>query len=81
MTKFLSRSGGITGSRYLSGFGPGINIKIIPVGNVVTNLKSEFNAAGINQTLHRIYLELACTVTIVTPYDTIEANIKNQILY
>ena len=49
-------------------------------GTVETDLKSEFNEAGINQTLHRIYLEVRCHVSILTPYDTIEETITNQVL-
>ena len=49
-------------------------------GNVLTNLKSEFTEAGINQTLHRVYLEVVCNVTILTPYQTITESITNQVL-
>lgn len=49
-------------------------------GTVETDLKSEFKDAGINQTLHRIYLEVKCNVNILTPYDTITETITNQVL-
>ena len=49
-------------------------------GTVETDLKSEFKEAGINQTLHRIYLEVRCKVNILTPYDTISETITNQVL-
>ena len=49
-------------------------------GTVETDLKSEFKDAGINQTLHRIYLEVKCNVNILTPYDTITETIVNQVL-
>ena len=35
-------------------------------GTVETDLKSEFKEAGINQTLHRIYLEVKCNVNILS---------------
>lgn len=72
--------GSITGLKYLAGFGPRIQISIFPVGSVITDFKSEFKAAGINQTIHRLYLDVTCKVTIVTPYDKIEADILNQVL-
>lgn len=50
------------------------------VGNVETELFSQFSQAGINQTLHRIYLSVSCNVTILTPFDSIEDNITNQVL-
>ena len=49
-------------------------------GNVLTDLKSEFTEVGINQTLHRVYLEVVCNVTILTPYQTITESITNQVL-
>lgn len=68
------------GSKFFSGLGPDIQIKMMTDGTVETELKSEFKDAGINQTLHRIYLEVRCKVSILTPYDTIEETIKNQVL-
>lgn len=79
-TEISLKIGAITGIKYLSGFGPQIKIEIIPVGNVVTNIKSEFNSVGINQTIHRIYMEATCNMSIVTPYDSKEESITNQIL-
>ena len=72
--------GAITGNRYLSGIGPGINISIIPTGNVTTELKTEFKEQGINQTVYRIYLEVICNETIATSYNTINTKIVNQVL-
>lgn len=60
--------------------GPDITIKMMTDGNVITDLKSEFKEAGINQTLHRVYLEVVCNVTILTPYETITETITNQVL-
>ena len=72
--------GSILGTKIFSATGPKINIRIANVVNVDTKLKSEFTSQGINQTLHRIYLELNCEVTILTPYDTIKQKIDNQVL-
>ena len=60
--------------------GPNENIKMEVVGDLDTDLKSEFISAGINQTLHRIYLEIKCKVVILTPFETIEQEIFNQVL-
>ena len=49
-------------------------------GTVETDLRTEFKEAGINQTLHRIYLEVKCNVSILTPYETINETITNQVL-
>ncbi len=72
--------GSILGLKIFSGTGPKIHAKIAHVGNVDTTLKSEFTSQGINQTLHRIYLEVSANVSILTPYDVISSTITNQVL-
>lgn len=74
------RLGSFTGSKFLAGRGPKVNFKISSIGNVDTNLKSEFISAGINQTMHKIYLQVDCNVVIVTPFSHVEEKITNQIL-
>lgn len=78
--RFHIRLGTFTGSKILAGRGPNVEIKMSTVGDIETDLKSEFSAAGINQTLHRIYLEVRCNVTILTPFSSIEEQIINQVL-
>lgn len=72
--------GTLTGNKYLAGTGPGIAVKIISAGSISTQIKNEFEAKGINQTVYRIYLELTCNVSIVTQYKTINDKIVNQVL-
>jgi len=79
-SKFYIKLGSFTGTKLLAGRGPNVEIKMSSVGSVETDLKSEFSEAGINQTLHRIYLEVRCNVTILTPFDNIEEQIINQVL-
>lgn len=74
------RMGSVLGIKILSGYGPKINAKIANTGNVETNLKSDFISQGINQTLHRIYLELNMDVNILTPYNIVNSRITNQVL-
>ena len=72
--------GSIFGTKLFSAQGPKINIEIANVGNVETKLMSEFESKGINQTLHKIYLEIECEATLLTPYNTIKQKVSNQIL-
>ena len=72
--------GALTGNKYLAGSGPNIDIQVISAGNILTEIKNEFESSGINQTVYRIYLELTCTVSVVSQYKTIEENIVNQVL-
>ncbi len=64
----------------LAGRGPGIKITISSVGDVETDLRSEFTSQGINQTLHRVYLQVKCQVNILTPFDNMSREITNQVL-
>lgn len=79
-SKFYIRLGSFTGNKLLAGRGPNVEIKMSSVGTVETDLKSEFESKGINQTMHRIYLEVRCSVVILTPFNTIEEEIVNQVL-
>ena len=72
--------GSIFGNQILSNFGPNIAIKINPTGLVTTDFRSEFIEAGINQTIHRIYLYTVCKVNIVTPLKTITNEITNEVM-
>ena len=72
--------GSFTGFSLLSGRGPKIPIRISTIGNVSTNFKSEFIEKGINQTLHRLYLEIECEISILTPFNTVTEQITNQFI-
>lgn len=78
--KFYIKLGSFTGSKLLAGRGPDVEIRMSAIGNVETDLKSEFSQSGINQTLHRVYLEVRCNVIILTPFNSIEQQIVNQVL-
>lgn len=72
--------GSFSGSKMLSGRGPKLYYKIISIGNVETDYRSEFKSSGINQTSHKIYLQVKCKVTILTPFNTIQEEIQNQVI-
>lgn len=78
--KIYIHSGAITGIRFLSGTGPRIPLKIASVGNIDTDLRSEFISQGVNQTLHRVYLNIKTNVSILSSFNTIESSIENQVL-
>ena len=72
--------GSITGIRFLSGFGPRITLKISSSSNVDTDLRSEFISQGVNQTMHKVYLDIKTNVNILTSFTTIKKTIENQVL-
>ena len=72
--------GSFTGVSILSGRGYKVPIRISTIGNVKTDVRSEFKAQGINQTLHRLYLQIDCEISILTPFNTINESISNQLI-
>ena len=74
------RAGMLTGSRIFSNSGPKFKFRISNYGDIETDFRSEFKEAGINQTLHRLFLQVDCKVAILGPFDTIEENISNQVI-
>ena len=68
------------GSNILSNTGPKMKIKILPIGTVSTAFKSEFESSGINQTIHRIYVDITCSISIVTPFETKKSQFTDSIL-
>ncbi|MDK2882360.1 MAG: hypothetical protein PWP58_696 [Bacillota bacterium] len=59
--------GQVLGSKLLANLGPRLRVGLIPIGTVNVNLLSEFREAGINQTLHQLFLEVSAQVQIVIP--------------
>lgn len=72
--------GSFTGISILSGRGYKVPIRISTIGNVKTDVRSEFTSQGINQTLHRLYLQIDCEISILTPFNTINESISNQLI-
>ena len=72
--------GTVTGFSSLSKISPKILIKVEQAGKIETKINSHFEAKGINQTIHRIYLDVKCTIGILTPFENISENINLDIL-
>ena len=72
--------GTFTGLPILSGIGPKIKLKIVPIGNVKTTYRSQIASLSINQSYHKIYLTISIDVCIFLPLYTQNVTISNQIL-
>ena len=72
--------GSITGIKWIAGSGPKIPIKISLSGTIDTKIRNEFNEAGINQTIHRLWLDVSCNISILTPYKVEETLVTNEII-
>ena len=67
------------GSPILAKYGPQLKVSIEPIGTVYVNFKTDFEDAGINQTRHRIYLEVNTKVKVVIPLTTDTKEVKAEI--
>ncbi|MBP3284148.1 MAG: sporulation protein YunB [Clostridia bacterium] len=71
--------GSLAGMNFLSGIGPEIPIKIIPLNTLGTEYRTEFTSAGINQTRHRIYIKVRCEVNVLSNISSDIQNIEIEI--
>ena len=72
--------GAITGSRLFSNWGPRINISVTPMSVINTKIIDDFTSAGINQTRHRIWLEISADLGIAVPFDQETVEVKTSFL-
>lgn len=72
--------GAALGVRFLSGFGPRLQVQILPVGAVNTGYDTEFETAGINQTRHKIFLTLRATVSLIIPTGSQMVEVESTML-
>lgn len=74
------RLGSFTGIKLLSGRGPKVPIRISSIGNIKTEVMSEFTSTGINQSIHRIFTNITCKIEVLTPFNTISNEIEEKII-
>jgi len=59
--------GAALGLTLFAGSGPDIPVSIVPIGSITTEFETEFEASGINQTRHKIFLTVTASIRIVIP--------------
>ncbi|MGE5544176.1 MAG: sporulation protein YunB [Bacillota bacterium] len=67
------------GSRIFAGYGPGIKVRMIPVGRVNADLVDSFKEAGINQTRHLVCLKVSGKIKVVVPFNKEEVDVTMTI--
>lgn len=72
--------GSFTGVTALSGIGPKVNVSIVPVGSIITSFRSNFVDAGINQTIHSLYIDVNVTLSVILPLTTKNMAFVTQVL-
>lgn len=72
--------GSVTGISKLKNTGPQFDIELETAGNIVSDIRTEFESVGINQTLHKIYLDLNTSIGILTPFSNFSKSIESSVL-
>lgn len=72
--------GSLTGSQFLAGRGPLVTLRLRPVGLVKTKIINQFDEAGINQTRHRIQLQVTVDMLSLLPGYRISSQAQSNII-
>lgn len=72
--------GSFTGMPIFAGRGPSVTVKLLPIGTISSNFISEFTQQGINQTNHRIYVNVVSQVSVILPTYSQKVSTTTQML-
>lgn len=59
--------------------GPDLQVRAMTVGTVSAEFDSEFSSAGVNQTVHRIWLEVAVPMTVLLPGEELDVTVQTRL--
>ena len=72
--------GTFSGMPILAGKGPNVSVSIEPIGALSASFKSEFFAAGVNQTIHKIFVTISSSLNVVLPTAHQKISTSSQVL-
>jgi len=59
--------GALMGSSLFAGAGPNITVPLSMAGSALSDIRSDVTGAGVNQTMHRILMDLRVTLSVILP--------------
>ncbi|MDR2687374.1 MAG: sporulation protein YunB, partial [Oscillospiraceae bacterium] len=59
--------GALLGSSLFAGAGPNITVPLSMAGSALSDIRSDLSGAGVNQTVHRILIDLRVTLSVILP--------------
>lgn len=71
--------GGVTGIDLLAGWGPDLPVRVRSVESAKAEFKNSFLSAGVNQTCHRVLLEVSVDLALLIPGGTLETSVVTQV--
>ena len=72
-------AGYMTNNSIIHNLGPKINVRIVQLGSVESNYESIFESVGINQTRHKIYLNVKMKLKVIVPLNSKEIEVNSKI--
>lgn len=72
--------GSVSGISALKNFEPKFEVELESAGNINATTRTDFQSIGINQTHHKIYLDIDARVGILTPLDTFGKDVSTEVL-
>jgi len=71
--------GTLTGQPLLAGAGPSVRVRVDSVGDVTADYTNSFTSAGVNQTLHRVCLDITATVRLFLPGEVLPVCVSSSV--
>lgn len=71
--------GTLTGQPLLSGVGPRVRVRVDSVGEVTADYTNTFTSAGVNQTLHRVCLDINAAVYLFLPGGVLPVSVSSSV--
>ncbi|HHW71675.1 MAG TPA: sporulation protein YunB [Firmicutes bacterium] len=71
--------GQLAGLHFLSARGPGLPVRMVPVGAVTATPGASFESAGLNQTWHRVFLDVTVTMRVAVPLLAEEISVSARV--
>lgn len=72
--------GAVSGISVLKNIEPKFEVELESAGNISSTVRTEFKSVGINQTHHKIYLDIDARVGILTPFSSFGKDINVDVL-
>lgn len=71
--------GTLTNQPLLTGAGPRVRVSVDSVGEVTADFTNSFTSAGVNQTLHRVCLDIDATVHLFLPGEVLPVSVSSSV--
>ena len=71
--------GSLIDSELVWGKGPTIKVRSFTIGTASAEFRSEFSSAGVNQTLHKIWLDLSIPTAVLLPGTQLDVNVDTML--